>query len=76
MSQPASTGSRSTRSTVKLLIFFPLGSICSNLNANLHDVTVLSVINRCILLNARIPKNKLCEFNTLLSDDYYGSIYY
>jgi len=49
---------------------FPLGSIRSNLNANLPDVSVLSVINRCILLNARSLKNKLCEFNSLLSDDH------
>jgi len=28
------------------------------------------VVNRCLLLNARNLKNKLCDFNHLLSDDY------
>jgi len=28
------------------------------------------VVNRCLLLNARSLKNKLCDFNHLLSDDY------
>ena len=29
-----------------------------------------NVVNRCLLLNARSLKNKLCDFNYLLSDDY------
>jgi len=32
--------------------------------------TTENVINRCVLLNARSLKNKLCDFNYLLSDDY------
>ena len=45
-------------------------SISSNLNVNLPAVSVFTVINRCVLLNARSLKNKLCEFNSLLSDNY------
>ena len=33
-------------------------------------MTTENVINRCVLLNARSVKNKLCYFNYLLSDDY------
>jgi len=50
--------------------FCPLVSISSNLNVNLPAVSVFTVINRCVLLNARSLKNKLCEFNSLLSDNY------
>jgi len=47
-----------------------LVSISSNLNVLLPAVSVFTVINRCVLLNARSLKNKLCEFNSLLSDNY------